>query len=161
MPSPPQQKCSVPDCSYETPENIPTWEMLTTHLNAHAQSVHIAPTSAAVATSKTAKKIHPVIIPQMSEELWRFFIDEWERYKRQTKIQGQELLDELWSCMSDELRQLAFAEGGVNNLTTEDTMMTRIKSLAVVALHSSVHVVNLHELRQQSDENVHSFAARV
>ena len=88
-------------------------------------------------------------------------MDEWGRYKRQTKIKDQELLDELWSCMSDELRQLAFAEGGTTNLDTEAAMTTRIKSLAVVALHSSVHVVNLHELRQQSDENVHSFAARV
>ena len=40
-------------------------------------------------------------------------------------------------------------------------MMKKIKTLAVVTLHSSVHVVNLHELRQQSDENVHSFSARV
>ena len=162
MPPPPAQKCSVPDCPYETPENIPTWEMLTTHLNAHAQSVHIQPSpTTPTVSSKTAKKTRPAITPQMSEESWRFFIDEWERYKRQTQVKNQELLDELWSCMSDELRQLAFAEGGTTNLDTEAAMTTRIKSLAVVALHSSVHVVNLHELRQQSDENVHSFAARV
>ena len=97
----------------------------------------------------------------MTEEQWRFFVDEWNRYKRQTKVKDQELLDELWSCMVEELRQLAFAEGGSTNLLTEDTMTKKIKSLAVVSLHSSVHVVNLHEQRQQSDENVHSFAARV
>ena len=88
-------------------------------------------------------------------------MDEWNRYKRQTKVKDQELLDELWSCMVEELRQLAFAEGGSAKLLTEDTMTKKIKSLAVVSLHSSVHVVNLHEQRQQSDENVHSFAARV
>ena len=40
-------------------------------------------------------------------------------------------------------------------------MLKRIKKLAVVTLHSSVHVVALHELRQQSDENVQTFAAQV
>ena len=63
--------------------------------------------------------------------------------------------------MTDELRQLAFSEGGTSSLNTEDSMTKRIKSLAVITLHSSVHTVNLHELRQQSDENVHAFAARV
>ena len=141
--------------------------MVTQHLNIHQQSVHPAPAAAPqaattnTAPSKTAKKERPAITNQMTEEQWRFYLDEWGRYKRQTGIKAQELLDELWSCMAEELRQLAFAEGGTVNLTTEDLMMKKIKSLAVVSLHSSIHVVNLHETRQQSDENVHSFAARV
>ena len=53
-------------------------------------------------------------------------MDEWARYKRQTGIAGQELLDELWNCMSDEIRQLAFAEGGNANLTTEVQMTDKI-----------------------------------
>ena len=40
-------------------------------------------------------------------------------------------------------------------------MIEGIKKLAIVTLHSSVHVVALHELCQQSDENVQTFAARV
>ena len=171
MPAPAQQPCSVPDCPYRTPEGIPTWDLLTQQLDIHQKSVHPAPVANAGpvpgagggggSSSKTAKKTRPSITNQMSEESWRFFIDEWSRYKRQTGIKDQELLDELWSCMTDDLRQLAFAEGGSANLATELEMTKRIKSLAVISLHSSVHVVNLHEMRQQSDENVHSFAARV
>lgn len=41
MPPPPSQKCSVPGCPYVTPDNIPTWEILTTHLHAHTQAVHM------------------------------------------------------------------------------------------------------------------------
>ena len=114
MAPPPSQSCSVPGCDYTTPENIPTWEMLTTHLNTHTQAVHPAPAqhdpAPAAKASKTAKKNRPSITNQMSEETWRFFLDEWNRYKRQTGIKDQELLDELWSCMTDELRQLAFSE---------------------------------------------------
>ena len=49
--------------------NIPTWEMLTTHLNNHTQAVHPAPAPAPQAaapapgakSSKTAKKNRPSI----------------------------------------------------------------------------------------------------
>ena len=162
MPPPVWQPCSAPG----NPENPPTWEMVTQHLPIHQNTVHpVQPAGQAIpgptSAPRTAKEERPTISSQMSEEQWRFFMDEWNHYKRQTKVKDQELLDELWSCMVEELRQLAFAEGGSSNLLDEETMTRKIKSLAVVSLHSSVHVVNLHEQRQQSDENVHSFAARV
>ena len=97
----------------------------------------------------------------MTEEGWRFLLDEWSRYKRQTGVVAQQLLDELWGCMTEDLRQLAFAEGGSVELATEADMLARIKKLAVVTLHPSVHIVSLHELRQQSDENTQTFAAKV
>ena len=40
-------------------------------------------------------------------------------------------------------------------------MAAHIKKLAVVTLHPSVHVISLHELRQQSNENVQTFVAKV
>ena len=166
MAPPPRQPCSAEGCTYSTPENLPNWDMVTQHLTIHQQTVHPTPavglpTPATTSAPRTAKKERPTISSQMTEEQWRFFVDEWNRYKRQTKVKDQELLDELWSCMVEELRHLAFAEGGSGNLLTEEIMTKKIKSLAVVSLHSSVHVVNLHEQRQQSDETVHSFAARV
>lgn len=171
MAPPARQPCSVEGCQYQTPEGIPNWDILTQQLEIHQKSVHPAPPApvggggggggGGTSSSKTTKKHRPSISNQMSEETWRFFLDEWARYKRQTGIAGQELLDELWNCMTDELRQLAFAEGGNTNLTTEDQMTDKIKRLAVITLHTSVHVVNLHELRQQSDQNVHTFAAQV
>ena len=165
---PASQPCSVPGCPYKTPEGIPNWDLLTQQLEVHQKSVHLGPANTGppanvtnIGSSKTDKKTHCANTNQMSEESWRFFLDEWSRYKRQTGIKDQELLDELWNCMTDNLRQLAFAEGGTTNLNTEADMTERIKSLAVVSLHPSVHVINLHKMRQESDENVHAFAARV
>ena len=43
---------------------------------------------------------------------------------------------------------------------TEGDILARIKKMAVVTLHPSVHVVALHKLQQQSDENVQTFGAR-
>ena len=130
MPAPPTQRCTVPDCDYSTPEGIPTWDMLTTHLKLHSDACHNDSTGgSSTAPSKTAKKERPTISNQMSEESWRFFLDEWGRYKRQTGIKGQELLDELWGCQVEELRQLAFAEGGTANLDTEDAVVKKLNPL--------------------------------
>ena len=165
MAPPPQQPCTVPGCDYQTPENIPTWDLVIRQQEIHLKSNHADHLGndggGGGQKGKLDKKVCPSITPQMTEESWRFIIDEWSRYKRQTDIKGQQLLDELWSCMNEELRQLAFNEGGSDNLTTEADLLKRIKKLAVVTLHPSVHVVSLHELRQQSDENTQTFAAKV
>ena len=52
----------------------------------------------------------------MTEHDFRFFESEWEFYKRATKITGQTLVNELWSCMSSELKKLAFDQGDVQTL---------------------------------------------
>ena len=160
---PPPQPCSAPGCDYTTPENIPTWELVIKQQEIHLRSKHpeLAAHDQSEQKGKLDKKVRPSITPQMTEENWRFILDEWSRYKRQTGVKGQQLLDELWSCMSEDLRQLAFNEGGSGDLHNETDLLARIKKLAVVTLHPSLHVVSLHELRQQSDENTQTFAAKV
>ena len=37
---------------------------------------------------------------------WRFFLSEWKDYKRVTGITGQDILDELWSCMKGDLQTM-------------------------------------------------------
>jgi len=161
MAPPAQQQCTAPGCTYNTAEGIPTWELILRALEVHQKTTHPFNVGAGGNTVKVDKKTRPAITPQMTEENWRFFNNEWGRYKRQTGISGTQLLDELWECMTEELRQLTFAEGGSDSLQTEDAMIAKIKKLAVISLHPSVHVVTLHDLKQQSDENVQTFAARV
>ena len=86
------------------------------------------------ATTKVDKRPRPVIHEEMSEHDWRFFLSEWQDYTRATGVTGQYLLDELWSCMSADLRRLAFNQGSKEDLDTETKMMERIKGLAVSVL---------------------------
>ena len=53
------------------------------------------------------------------------------------------VVDELYSTMSPELRKLAYDQGCVEQLTTEAQIMERIRSLAVSVLHTAVHTVTL------------------
>ena len=167
MPAPPPMACPSPGCAYTTAENLPTYDILTTHLQMHIATNH-APVPAAgpqpgppPQTAKVDKRSRPEATQDMSEHDFRFFQSEWNLYKRATGIQGQTMVDELWSCMSSDLKKLAFDQGGVDSLNTEDLMMTRIKTLAVAVLHTAIHTVHLQEAQQISDESTKAFAARV
>ena len=174
MPPPAPIKCPAPDCAtqYQTPDNLPTYELVTTHLQMHIATNHAtAPAAPGLhvpqpgqlhpQTSKVDKRSRPEVTQDMSEHNFRFFESEWNLYKRATGIQGQTLVDELWSCMSSDLKKLAFDQGSIDSLNTEDLMMARIKSLAVAVLHTAIHTVHLHEAKQISDETTKAFAARV
>ena len=167
MPPPNPVPCSSPGCQYTTPEGLPDFTILTEHLTLHSrlahpiqQGAHAAPVAAGL-TAKLDKRLRPQATLGMSELDWRFYVSEWSRYTRQTGISDRVLLDELWNTMDTELRQLAFSEGGEDQLTTEVLMLEKIKSLAVTVLHPSVHIVTLHDMKQLPSETVKSFSARV
>ena len=117
------------------------------------------PTVQNVTPARVERPSRPTVTSGMSESDWNFFLHEWGRYSRQTGISGDILRDELWSCMEDDLRQLAFSEGF--SATTEEELLRKIKDLAVTILHPSVHVVTLHNMTQQDSETVEAFVARV
>ena len=60
--------------------------------------------------AKMDKFARPVSKREMTEREYKLFKDQWERYKRATKITGEILLDELWCTMEPELYQLAFGQ---------------------------------------------------
>ena len=55
--------------------------------------------------------------------------------------------------MGPDLSRLAFDQGDVDDLDTEDLVMDRIKSLAVTVKHAAVHTVALHSAQQQNGES--------
>ena len=120
-------------------------------LQIHVQSAHPTQAGATVQvstakpTTKVDKRPRPEISCEMSEHDWRFFLSEWEDYKRATGVTDQHMLDELWSCMTPDIRRLAFDQGGKASLDTETKMMQMIKGLAVSVLHEAVHTVELHK----------------
>ena len=63
--------------------------------------------------------------------------------------------------MGTDLKQLAFDQGDVEDLRSEELMLTRIRSLAVTVQHAAVHTVALHSAQQHQDESTKAFAARV
>ena len=155
--------CSAPGCDFVTAAECATIAQALQHMSLHVQAAHPSPAAAAGlrTTTKVERWSRPEINMDTSERDWRFFLDEWEDYKRATAVTGPAVLDELWSCMTSDLKKLAFDQGGKLALTTEALMLARIKSLAVTVLHSAVHTVHLHDSKQLAEESTKAFAARV
>ena len=158
MAPPAPVSCSVEGCAYVTPANVPTWDIIRDLLQMHSTSVH-APVAAAPAEGGHQGPVRPKPAPVSRPEIdlgatehdWRFFKAEFDRYKRSTGISGTTILDELWHCQAKPLRSLMQAEASIATLNTEDLLLEQIKSLAVVTLHSAVHLVELRNLRQRSE----------
>jgi len=156
--------CYAPNCDYVTAAECTTIAQALQFMSLHVQAAHPAPVAAAPGPRPTTKVEHwtrPEISMDTSERDWRFFLAEWEDYKRATAVTGTAVLDELWSCMASDLKKLAFDQGGKVALLTEQLMLARIKSLAVTVLHSAVHTVHLHDSKQLAEESTKAFAARV
>ena len=162
----PPMTCSAAGCAYSTPVGAPDFAAQLTCMSLHTQQAHPAQGAAGAAsadrpTCKVDKRARPTVSLEMSEHDWRFFLSEWADYKRATGVSGQNMLDELWSCMVSDLKRLAFDQGGKDLLNTEELMLARLKLLAVSVLHAAVHTVSLHEARQMPEESTKAFAARV
>ena len=153
--------CTATNCNYSTPSEATDVATALQFMTLHTQQSHPATAAHTRPISKVETRARPDVTMDTPENDWRFFLSEWEDYKRVTGITGQSVLDELWSCMKGDLKRLAFDQGGKETLTTEDLMIKRIKSLAVTELHTAVHTVMLHEAKQTPTESAKAFAARV
>ena len=152
--------CSNEECSYETPTGIQTYELVLKALDLHTQAVHRKSTgSTQTVAVKTERPKRPSLSVGLSESDWAFFVTRWRRYVRQTDIIDQQLLDELWSCMDNELEKLAF--GDSVEFKTEDELLSKIKNLSVTTLHPALHAVTLHQMKQESNETSKAYSTRV
>ena len=150
----PLMTCSAEGCGYSTPEGVPDFAAQLTFLSLHTQQVQpvhvteeVGAGPAGHPTYKVDKRARPTVASEMLEHDWQFFLSEWQDYKRATGISGQNMLDELWSCMVPDLKRLAFDQGGKEFLNTEPLMLAHLKLLAVSLLHATVHTVSLHMAR--------------
>ena len=74
----------------------------------------------------TEKPNRPSISVNMTESDWVFHEHKWQRFKRQSGISGQQVLDELWATLDPEMERLAFQDG--INETDPDALLLMFKN---------------------------------
>ena len=141
--------CSVPDCSYVTPEA--TDALMVRYLEIHNDAVH--PPAAVV-----SKLPWPVFSLNMTEAEWQLKEAEWNSYIEQTPCSEDTKRLQLKAACDDSLRKRVKDSGGWD-LGTIPLVLARIKELAVI--HKSLHLMNLDKMVQQPDENIGAFTARL
>ena len=141
MPTPASLTCTAPGCSFTTPPGAPTWENLIALLSLHTQSAH-PNTSAAtpVNSSKLEKLPRPTFTLNMTESQWNFTKIQWDNYIRQTVVSEDVKLMQMQAACSEDLRQRIFDSGSYIQLNTPELFLAKMKDLAVITIHKSVHL---------------------
>ena len=151
-------QCPIVGCDFATAdvEAVGTAALLNVH-----GSVHI--TNNATPPPATKKPDRPEIDGESSDSDWNLFLFEWERYKRATRLDGNDQAkDELLNCCKPSPRSRLFQMAG-NSLSTltEQALLERIKDAAVLSVHKVVHRAEFSKLAQEEGESVAHFVARL
>ena len=89
----------------------------------------------------------------MSETTWREFLGQWARFKRSTKVKGQDLIDHLVTCCSDSLRMDVRSDmADQMDVMGESDLLKAMKKMAVRESNPMVHRNNLRAMKQGEDE---------
>jgi hypothetical protein len=104
--------------------------------------------------SRTARAERPALEHGISEADWITFEKNWTRYKRISRITDvQDIVDEVWECMSAGLRNVCAYAQMEENSNTELELLAGVKRLAVRA-HNTL-------IAQERDKAAISYAARL
>ena len=68
---------------------------------------------------------------------------------------------QLQAACDDDLRQRVYDTGNTASLNTTVLFLAKMKELAVITVHKSVHLMNLWRMLQEPDESIRAFVARV
>ena len=154
--------CPAQDCTTTFREDLPQNALLAL-IELHARTAHPPPAALPATTpSHKAEKVRrPTIITQGTNEDWAYFHSRWTEYKAATKIQGPDIVYQLLECCDESLRKDLSRTHGTLIGETEENTLKFIKTLAVRPENVMVARVQLQSLRQDRDEPVRGFCARL
>ena len=153
----PAVACPIPDCDYVTADldAVVVAALITAHTTTHTQG-------ATAAAAKVDKVKRPVISAAGTSEEWSYFLSRWSDYVDATKVTGRDQALQLLECCDEPLRKdLTRSAGGSLATKSVDEILAAIKKLAVRQENTMVARVTLHNMRQDRDEPIRAFGARL
>ena len=154
----PVVQCPIKDCGYQMSDVDPV--VAVALIAAHA-TIHASPHSV-VPIAKPEKVKRPYISSSGTTDNWQYFSSRWNDYVRATTLSGTDMVIQLLECYNDQLqRNLTRNAGGTLTGKTEDEVLAAIKTLAVREENVMVARVTLHNMKQDRDEPIRSFGARL
>ena len=103
----------------------------------------------------------PELKQDISHEDWATFESEWRRFKRCTKIDDNEVADQLFQCAERTLQRLLLKENSSIIEEGEDALLDAMKKMAVIQVATSVRRANLLSHKQDHGEPFREFYANV
>ena len=154
----PAVPCPIESCTYVTPDLDA--QIVAALLTTHA-TVHSSPNIQSGA-AKVERVKRPTISSAGTSEEWQYFTTRWKEYVAATRVDGREKVLQLLECCDDDLRKdLTRSSVGTLSDKTEEQVLAAIKSLAVRDENTMIARVTLNNSRQDRDEPIRSFCARL
>ena len=115
------------------------------------------------ATSAKLEKLpRPKFSLEMTESEWKFKEQSWKAYIGQTPNLAEETkVQQLQAACEESLLRRVHDSGGLTQFITEVALLARIKTLAVKMTHQTMHIQNLHKMKQDPEEGIRAFASRL
>ena len=152
-------KCPIPDCDFEVEKDTPDDckdSMLKLHLVYHQSNI----TNQSPAKAEKLKR--PTVTIDNSSEDWSYFVSRWKNYKMATKLTESDVTIQLLECCDESLRKdLTRVHRDSISRFTEIQLLNAIKRLAVFEENILVSRYKLHNLKQDLDEPIRTFVARI
>ena len=153
-------QCPAPGCDVQWSLATPT-EILTRLIDIHSATTHQSPTPARTTAARVEKVRRPTVSAAGTSETWAYFEQRWSDYKQATHLEGHDTVFELLECCDEALRKDLTRTFGALATSDEQTVLANIKTLAVRQENVMVARVQLQQMRQDRDEPVRAFAARL
>ncbi|XP_068232779.1 uncharacterized protein [Palaemon carinicauda] len=157
----PAVQCPIDNCNYVTPDlsDAIVAALLTAHCINHTAA---ARPGAAAQHAQVEKVKRPTITAAGTTEEWSYFLIRWDEYVNATAINGQEAVVQLLECCEDQLRKdVTRVAGGSLLAKPIAEVIAAIRALAVREENVMVARVTLHNMRQDRDEPIRAFGARL
>ena len=156
----PSIQCPIAGCTYATEDVDATLAASLLNLHCTDHATRAAPNT--TTTPQVEKVRRPTISPTGTSEDWSYFQSRWSEYKAASKIQGNNIVIQFLECCDEQLRkELTRNAGGSLSGQPEAIVMAAIRSLAVREENCMVARVQLHQIRQDRDEPIRHFGARL
>ena len=165
----PRHKCPFTDCNFESGEvnHDLVAMLLKIHFAAvHTPTINPAENANLASTANNAARVQKVSCLTaslgMTSEEWSYFLTHWEDYVEATKVTGKEKIIRLLECSEEDLcKNLTRTARGTLFNRSEAEMLAAMKLLAVREENTMVARVALYEMRQDTEEGIRSFGARI
>ena len=158
----PKYKCPFPECTYET-EDVED-ALAAVLISVHSSGTHTSATTNSQHTNaaKIEKVKRSTISATGSSEEWRYFLTRWQEYVDATQVSGKDKVLQLLECCDEKLRK-DFTRNASRSMAnrTVDQVLEAVKKLAVREENVLVARVQLSDMKQDRDEAICSFGARL
>ena len=153
-------KCTAPACEVTFDSTFPS-EVLIRLIDIHTNTAHPPLQVTTTEPTKAEKVKRAMVSAAGSSEEFTYFEQRWEDYKAACHLQGADIVFQLLECCDESLRKDLTRAFGSLSSSDEATVLQKIQTLAVRQENVMVARVQLQDMKQDRDEPVRAFAARL